>query len=203
MIYTFPELDYEYNALEPYIDAQTMEIHHSKHHKAYFDKFIKAIESSKLNEKPIEEVLSNIEKIPEEIKKSIINNGGGFYNHSIFWKLLSKNKPFNHESEIGKAILEKFQSYENFKEELTNSALTLFGSGWAWLVLNENKGLEIVQTKNQDSVISQNKIPLILIDVWEHAYYLKYQNKRPEYIENFFNIINWEKVNELFLEAKP
>jgi Fe-Mn family superoxide dismutase len=180
-----------------------MEIHHSKHHKAYFDKFIKAIESSKLNEKPIEEVLSNIEKIPEEIKKSIINNGGGFYNHSIFWKLLSKNKPFNHESEIGKAILEKFQSYENFKEELTNSALTLFGSGWAWLVLNENKGLEIVQTKNQDSVISQNKIPLILIDVWEHAYYLKYQNKRPEYIENFFNIINWEKVNELFLEAKP
>jgi Fe-Mn family superoxide dismutase len=199
MIHEFNELGYEYSALEPYIDAQTMEIHYSNHHKAYFEKFLKAIENfSELQEKPIEEILKDLEKIPEEIKTAVINNGGGFYNHTFFWKILKKDSPFNPDSEIGKALLEKFETLEKFKEEFSNKAATVFGSGWVWLVLNENKELEIIQTKNQDSVISLNKTPLIALDVWEHAYYLKYKNKRPDYIEAFFNVINWEKVNELF-----
>lgn len=195
----FPELGYAYDSLEPYIDSQTMEIHYSKHFKGYFDKFTKAVENSdELKNKPVNEILANLDSVQEDIKKSVINNGGGFSNHAFFWQILSKNKSFKEDSEIGKAILEKFRSFDKFKEEFSNAAATQFGSGWAWLVMNENKELEIMQTKNQDSPISQNKTPLIGIDVWEHAYYLKYQNKRPEYIEAFFNVINWEKVEELF-----
>jgi len=203
MIHEFPELGYEYNALEPHIDAETMEIHYSKHHKAYFDKFLKAIEgSSELQDKPIEEILTNIGSIPEDIKNAVINNGGGFCNHSFFWKILKKDSPFNENSGIGKAIIEKFGSFEKFKEEFSNAAVTVFGSGWAWLVLSESGGLEIIQTRNQESPLSLNKKPLIGIDVWEHAYYLKYQNQRPAYAEAFFNLINWEKVEELFEERR-
>lgn len=204
MIHEFPKLPYKHDALEPYIDAKTMEVHHEKHHRKYFDNFIEAIsDSPELNEIDVKEILSKPEEIPERIREKVINNGGGFYNHSFFWEILAKDKKFDKNSEIGKAITEEFGSYENFKKELSNAAATLFGSGWAWLVFcNDSKKLEILQTHNQDSPVSINKVPLIGMDVWEHAYYLKYQNKRADYIEAFFNIINWEKVDELFAEAK-
>lgn len=204
MMHEFPKLPYKYNSLEPYIDEETMKVHHDKHHKKYYDNFMEAIsEVPEYAEVSVEEILSDLNSIPEKIKQKIVNNGGGYYNHSFFWEILSKDKPFDPDSEIGKAILEKFGGYEEFKEMFSNSALTLFGSGWAWLVYNFESGeIEIVQTRNQESPVSINKIPLIGIDVWEHAYYLKYQNKRAEYIEAFFNVINWEKVDELFIKAK-
>ncbi len=201
-VHELPELGYDYNSLEPYIDEETMKFHHDKHHQAYLKKFLSAIENNKeLLEKPIEEILSNLDSIPEQIKQAVINNGGGFYNHKFFWTILKKDFPFNPESEIGKAVNEAFGSFESFKEQFSKASATVFGSGWAWLVSNNGK-LEIAQTKNQDSPISNGKTPLIAIDVWEHAYYLKYKNKRPEYIEAFFNIINWEKVNEYFTSSK-
>jgi len=193
-------LGYSYDALEPYIDKKTMEIHHSKHHQGYVNKLNLAIEKSpEIQEKSVEEILENLNSIPEEIRRGIINNAGGAYNHNFFWSILKKDVEPN--GRIIEEIKKKFGSFEEFKKELSNAATTVFGSGWAWLVINEEE-LEIIQTKNQDSPISIKKTPLIGIDVWEHAYYLKYQNKRPEYIENFFKVINWEKVEELFLEAK-
>ena len=203
MTHELPKLSYEYNSLEPHIDEETMKIHHDKHHQAYVDKLNKALEDNEeLKSKTIQELMKNMEDISEEIKQAIINHGGGHINHTFFWEILGKNKPFNEDSKIGKEIIKKFETFENFKEQFSNSAATVFGSGWAWLVLNENNELEILQTKNQISPVSINKTPLIGLDVWEHAYYLKYQNKRPEYIEAFFNVINWEKVNELFSKAK-
>ena len=204
MTHQFTELPYGYDSLEPYIDEATMKIHHDKHHKAYFDKFMTAIKDyPELHKKPIENILKDLSKLPENIKPSVTNNGGGFYNHDFFWSILKKNIPFNNASEIGEAIIKKFGNFEDFREQFSNSALTLFGSGWSWLVYDEKtKKLEIIQTKNQDCPLSIEKIPLLAIDVWEHTYYLKYQNRRAEYIEEFFNIINWEKVEELFVEAR-
>jgi superoxide dismutase, Fe-Mn family len=190
------KLEYNYGALEPYIDKETMEIHHDKHYQAYHDNFMKTIEGSKLEGKEVKDILSDLNSIPEEIKTAVVNNGGGFFNHGFFWSILKKDVPF--EGEIAEAIKEKFN---NFEEEFGNAAKTQFGSGWAWLVLDKGE-LKIIQTSNQESPISKGMTPLLVIDVWEHAYYLKYQNKRPEYIENFFNVINWEKVNEYYMEAK-
>lgn len=201
MTFQLPKLKYEYDALEPHIDESTMKIHHTKHHQAYTDKFNAALEKHpKLFEKTAEEIISDISKIPEDIRTAVINNGGGYLNHAFFWEILKKDVKLS--GEIEKAISNKFGSFETFKEEFSNSAITVFGSGWAWLVLNEKKELEIIQTKNQDSPLSIKKMPLIGIDLWEHAYYLKYQNRRPEYVGAFFNIINWEKVNKLFLHYK-
>ena len=204
MKHKFLDLPYEYSALEPYIDENTMQIHHNKHHKTYFDKFVNAIEGhSELEENPIEEILKYLEKIPEEIKQAVINNGGGYANHTFFWSILSKDKPFNPESNIGKKIIENFENYEKFKEEFSKASASVFGSGWAWLVYDKSsKKLEILKTKNQDSPLSLGKSPLIGLDIWEHAYYLKYQNKRPEYIEAFFKIINWEEVEKIFSNIK-
>jgi len=200
MTHTLPKLPYAYSALEPYIDAKTMEIHYTKHHQGYVDKLNKALENNKeLQNKDIEEILSNIDSIPKEIKNAIINNGGGHVNHSLFWEILSSKKQ-SPEGEIKKAIEKEFSSFEKFKEQFINVAMTRFGSGWAWLVLNDGK-LEIMSTPNQDSPIMDSKIPILGLDVWEHAYYLKYQNRRPEYIEAFFNIINWKKISELYEEA--
>ncbi|MBS3099067.1 superoxide dismutase [Candidatus Pacearchaeota archaeon] len=200
MTHTLPKLPYAYSALEPYIDAKTMEIHYTKHHQGYVDKLNKALENNKeLQNKDIEEILSNIDSIPKEIKNAIINNGGGHVNHSLFWEILSSKKQ-SPEGEIKKAIEKEFSSFEKFKEQFINVAMTRFGSGWAWLVLNDGK-LEIMSTPNQDSPIMDSKIPILGLDVWEHAYYLKYQNRRPEYIEAFFNIINWKKVEELYEKA--
>jgi len=193
------KLKYDYNALEPYIDEETMKIHHDKHFQAYFDNFMKTIEGTELEGKDVKEILSNLAEIPEDIKQAAINNGGGYFNHRFFWTILKKEIAF--EGEISEEINKKWGSFDKFKEEFSNSAKTQFGSGWAWLVVDQGE-LKIIKTSNQESPVSKGLIPLLTIDVWEHAYYLKYQNKRPDYIENFFNVINWEKVNEYYLGAK-
>jgi Fe-Mn family superoxide dismutase len=198
--FELPQLPYDYDSLEPFIDEQTMHVHHDKHHQAYADKFNAALEKyPKLFEKKPEELLKSLSKLPESIRESVRNNGGGFVNHSFFWLLLKKGSSFS--GEIADAINAKFGSFEKFREDFSKAALSQFGSGWAWLVLSKGK-LEIVSTSNQDSPLSQGKIPLLVIDVWEHAYYLKYQNKRADYVSAFFNIINWEQANKNFLEAK-
>ncbi len=193
------KLGYEYDSLEPFIDAKTMEVHYSKHHQNYFNKLKESVkEHPDLIKKDIDEILSNLNIIPEEIKSSVINNGGGHSNHRFFWSILKKDVEFN--GEISEKICDTYGSLESFKNEFKEKSIALFGSGWIWLVLNENNNLEIIQTKNQDSPLSLNKRPLIALDLWEHAYYLKHQNKRADYIEDFLNIINWEKVNEYFLK---
>lgn len=199
-MYTLPELGYDYDALEPFIDARTMEIHHKKHHQAYIDKLNKALDKyPKLQNRPVEELIRNLSMIPEDIRTAVQNHGGGHANHSFFWKILKKD--VEPSGEVLKAINKKFKGIDNFKEHFKDAATTLFGSGWVWLVLN-GKELEIVKTPNQDNPINQGKIPILGLDVWEHTYYLKYQNRRPEYVDAFFNVINWKQVNENFLKAK-
>ena len=201
MPHELPPLEYGYDSLEPWIDKETMVIHHDKHHKAYVDNLNAALKGhEELQDKPVEELLKNLNAISETIRTAVRNHGGGHYNHSFFWKCLKKNsKP---RGEILTAIKKEFQSYENFVEKFKLAAVTQFGSGWAWLVLNpRGKKLEIIQTHDQESPISLGKIPLLVVDVWEHAYYLKYQNRRPDYVNAFMNVINWEKVNENYLEA--
>jgi len=193
-------LPYEYNALEPFFDEETMKIHHTKHHQGYVNKLNDVIKGTELENKPVEEILANTSQIDDKIKQKIIDFGGGVFNHNFFWEILKKD--VNPSEEILNAINDKFESFELLKNEFKQKSMTLFGSGWTWLVLNKKKELEIVQTKNQDSVISQGLIPLIALDVLEHTYYIKYQNKRDEFIDAFFNIINWEKVNNLFLSGK-
>jgi superoxide dismutase, Fe-Mn family len=201
MTHTLPKLGYSFDALEPFIDKATMEIHHDKHHQGYVDKLNNALENHKeLQEKSAEELIKDLNTIPEDIKQAVTNNAGGHVNHTFFWSILKKD--VQPTGEIKEAIHKKFESGEEFKKRFAEAATTQFGSGWAWLVVNEHKELEIIKTKNQDSPLSDGKIPILGIDVWEHAYYLKYQNKRPEYVEAFFKVINWEKVNELYLAAK-
>lgn len=194
-----PKLQYEYNSLEPYIDEQTMKIHHDKHHQTYTDKLNVALEKHKLKFKDVEELLKNLDKIPEDIRTAVKNHGGGYVNHSFFWTILKKNVKIDGKIKI--AIEKKFGSFDNFKKEFANASVGLFGSGWVWLVVNQKKELEIIQTLNQDSPFTLGKIPILVIDLWEHAYYLKYQNRRAEYVDNFFNVINWEKVEKNFLDA--
>tara|TARA_Y100000310_G_scaffold285184_1_gene308478 strand:- start:7723 stop:8337 length:615 start_codon:yes stop_codon:yes gene_type:complete len=201
MTHELPQLPYDYDSLEPHIDKETMRIHHSKHHQTYVDKLNKALEGQEeLQDKPVEDLLKNIDSVSEKIRTAVKNHGGGHFNHSFFWNVMKKDVQIS--GEILEAINRDFESYDNFVELFKQSAVSQFGSGWAWLVLNpqENK-LEIMQTHDQESPISQNKIPLLVVDVWEHAYYLKYQNKRPEYVDAFMNVINWEKVNDNYLKA--
>jgi Fe-Mn family superoxide dismutase len=200
MVYQLPELGYEYDSLEPFIDAKTMEIHHTKHHQGYVDKFNKALEGNDLAGKPVEEILADLESVPESIRTAFMNNGGGHANHSFFWPTLKKDVPA--EGEVVEAIKETFGSLDSFKEKLAEAATSRFGSGWAWLVMDEDNKLEIMSTANQDSPLSQGKKPILGLDVWEHAYYLKYQNKRPDYINAFWNVLNWKQVNENFLKSK-
>jgi Fe-Mn family superoxide dismutase len=192
-----PKLDYEYDALEPHIDKETMEIHHSKHHQGYTDKFNAAIEGTDLADKSVCEILKDLAAVPEDIRSAVQNNGGGFCNHRIFWSILSPNGGGEPSGALAEAINKKFESFEKFKEEFSAAAATRFGSGWAWLVLNDGE-LEITSTANQDSPISEGKKPLLGLDVWEHAYYLKYQNKRTDYIEAFWNVVNWDEVGKRF-----
>jgi Fe-Mn family superoxide dismutase len=201
MTFLLNPLPYAYNSLEPYIDEATMKLHHDKHHQTYTDKLNEALKDyPDLQSKKAEDLLKNLNSVPEKIKQAVINHSGGYVNHNFFWEILKKDtKP---SGEIEKEIIKKFGSFDKFKEIFTHAAATLFGSGWAWLVLDENNELEILQSKNQDSPLSFGKIPLLTIDVWEHAYYLKYQNKRADYIAAFWNIINWDKVNELYKKAK-
>jgi superoxide dismutase, Fe-Mn family len=201
MVYTLPKLNYDYNSLEPYIDERTMMIHHDKHHAAYVKKLNDVlIGHEELQDKPIEQLLKNLNSISEEIRTAVKNNGGGHLNHSMFWMILKKN--IEPSGEILRAIIKDFGSFDIFKEQFKKAALEQFGSGWAWLIFDPiNKRLGIVKTSNQDNPLTDGKIPLLLIDVWEHAYYLNYQNKRDEYIDNFFNIINWDQVGKFFLNA--
>ncbi len=201
--FTTPSLPYEYNALEPYMDEETIKVHHDKHHVAYTTNFNKALENNpELFDKTAEAILQDIDSVPEEIKTAIKNHGGGHVHHSILWETIRPGKENNlPEGELLEAINDTFESFDNFKEELTKASMTVFGSGWAWLSLDNGK-LIIEKTLNQDSPYSLNHTPLFGIDVWEHAYYLKYQNRRNKFIENFFKIINWDKVQEKYLNNK-
>ena len=193
-------LPYAFDALEPVIDARTVEIHYTKHHATYLKNCNAAMEKfPDLAHLSIEEVLADLNRIPEEIRTAVRNHGGGHANHSFFWPILKRGGKAG--GPVVEAITKKFGSFDKFKEDFSNAAALLFGSGWAWLVANKGE-LEIVTTPNQDSPLSQGKTPILGIDVWEHAYYLTYQNRRPEYIAAFFNVINWDKVNEHFTAAR-
>lgn len=199
MIHKLEPLPYHYDALKPYIDEQTMKIHHTKHHQTYIDKLNAALEGQKaLQDKEPEELLKNLNTIPETIRIAVRNQGGGHANHSFFWPLLKKDVEF--EGKAKDAINGKFGDFDNFKKAFSNAAALLFGSGWTRLVL-DNNDLQITTTPNQDSPLIQGQTPLLGLDVWGHAYYLKYQNRRPGYIEVFFNVINWNKVDEHFRAA--
>ena len=196
---TLPKLPYAYDALEPHFDARTMEIHHGKHHQAYVDKLNAALEGhEELQKLNVDDLLKNFNKVPDAIKTAVCNHGGGHSNHSSWWPMLKKDVPVK--GRVVDAINERFESMEKFKQDFATAATTLFGSGWAWLVV-DGKELKIMQTPNQDSPLMQGKIPVLGIDVWEHAYYLKYQNKRPDYVGAFSNVVNWKQVDENFAEA--
>ncbi len=202
MAYELPELPYAYDALEPHFDKETMNIHHTKHHNTYITNVNAALEGHEdLASKSVEELISDLDSVPESIRTAVRNNGGGHANHSLFWKLLSPNGGGNPTGALGEAINSKFGSFDEFKEKFATAGKTRFGSGWAWLVLS-NGELEVVSTPNQDSPLMEGKTPLLGLDVWEHAYYLKYQNKRPDYINAFWNVVNWEEVSNRFETAK-
>ncbi len=199
MSFELPKLDYAYDALEPHIDSHTMEIHHSKHHAAYTTNLNKALEGSGWEGKPIEEILSNISKLSVAVR----NNGGGYYNHNLFWKLMSPQGGGTPKGDIADSINKYFGSFEKFKEEFSNAAATRFGSGWAWLIHTKD-GLKVTSTPNQDNPLMDiaeiKGTPILGLDVWEHAYYLKYQNRRPDYIAAFWNVISWDEVSRRLRE---
>lgn len=203
MAFKLPDLPYAYDALEPHIDARTMEIHHSKHHNGYTTKLNAAIEGTELEDMKIEEILMHVSKHSSGVR----NNGGGYYNHKLFWEVMSPDgggEP-SERMNIHKAIMRDFGSFENFKDEFAKAAATRFGSGWAWLCVSGSDHLFVTSTPNQDNplmdVVEQQGTPILGLDVWEHAYYLNYQNRRPDYIEAFFNVINWQEVTERFNNA--
>ena len=197
MSYELPALPYAYNALEPFIDAKTMEIHHSKHHQAYITKVNAALEGSGLENMPIDELCANLDEIPENIRAAVRNNGGGHANHSLFWKILS-TEDSSPSSPLLEAINNTFGDMNGFEAEFSNAAATRFGSGWAWLIKNDDGSVAVTSTPNQDNPIMDGKTPILGLDVWEHAYYLNYQNRRPDYIAAFFKIINWSEVSSLY-----
>ena len=194
-MHTLPDLPYAYDALEPHIDAQTMEIHHTKHHKGYVDKLNAALEGTAFAENPLEEVLKDLHSVPETIRTAVQNNGGGHYNHSLFWLSMSPNGGGEPQGALAEAIAKAFGDFASFQKEFNNAAATQFGSGWAWLSLESWSGKLVVHsTANQDTPLDKGLTPLLGLDVWEHAYYLKYQNKRPDYIAAFWNLVHWEEV---------
>ena len=201
MAYSLPKLPYAYDALEPHIDAQTMEIHHTKHHQAYITKVNAAIEGTDLESKTIEELIQGLDSVPENIRTAVRNNGGGHANHSLFWTVLSPNGGGSPDGDLAAAINAAFGSLENLQSSFNDAAAGRFGSGWAWLSLDSGK-LVVESTANQDSPLSAGRTPILGLDVWEHAYYLKYQNRRPEYVSAFWNIVNWKEVANRFAAAK-
>ena len=201
MAFELPALPYAYDALEPHIDAKTMEIHHGKHHAAYVNNLNAALEKHpELAEKSLEELLSAVDALPADIRNAVRNNGGGHANHALFWQLMSAKGGGEPEGRLAKAINETFGSFDEFKKQFAAAAATRFGSGWAWLVLNREGKLEVTSTPNQDPPIMEGKFPILGLDVWEHAYYLNYQNRRPDYVQAFFNVVNWDKVADLYID---
>jgi Fe-Mn family superoxide dismutase len=202
MAYTLPPLPYPADALEPWIDKMTMEIHHGRHHKGYVDNLNKALEGQpQLQNKPIEQLLREIQQVPESIRQAVINNGGGHANHSLFWVIMGPKGGGKPSGPLADDLQATFGSFENFQQQLKQAGLNRFGSGWAWLVLDQGR-LKILSTPNQDSPYMQNQIPILGIDVWEHAYYLKYQNRRADYIDAWWNTVNWAAVAERYAQAK-
>jgi superoxide dismutase, Fe-Mn family len=200
MPYEVPPLPYDYAALEPHIDEQTMRVHHDKHHQAYVDKANAALEGTEWDGKPVDEVLQSLSDLPDDIRTAVRNNGGGHANHSLFWEIMSPDGGGEPEGDLASAISDKWGDFSSFQEEFKNAGVNQFGSGWAWLV-HDGSGLAVVSTPNQNSPISDGQAPIIGCDVWEHAYYLKYQNKRPDYIDAWWNVVNWAKAGEHFAGA--
>ncbi|WP_077622986.1 superoxide dismutase [Sediminibacillus massiliensis] len=201
--FELPALQYEFNALEPYIDQRTMEIHHGKHHQTYVTKLNAALEGhAELQDKSLEELLGNLDAVPESIRTAVRNNGGGHMNHSLFWEVIAPGQEAAApEGELAEAIEKAFGNISNFEQKFADAAATRFGSGWAWLAIDKNGELEILSTPNQDNPIMDGKTAILGLDVWEHAYYLNYQNRRPDYIESFFNIINWNAVADKYQQV--
>ncbi len=203
MPYELPPLPYPNDALEPHIDAATMEIHHDKHHQAYITNLNKALEgNADLSSKPIEELIADLNAVPEAARTAVRNNGGGHANHSFFWKILGPNGGGEPTGELKAAIDETFGSLDALKEKVNAAGASRFGSGWSWLILNKDKKLEVVSTPNQDSPLMDGNTPILGVDVWEHAYYLKYQNKRPDYLKAWWNALNWQAVGENYAKAR-
>lgn len=203
MAYELPALPYPANALEPYIDEQTMNIHHDRHHNTYVTNLNAALEKSpELQSKSVEELIANLDSIPESIRTAVRNNGGGHANHSMFWQIIGPNGGGSPSGAVAKAIDSELGGFDKFKEDFAKAAASRFGSGWAWLVVGKDGKLSITSTPNQDNPLSEGLTPILGLDVWEHAYYLKYQNKRPDYIAAFWNIVNWDEVNKRYEAAK-
>ena len=203
MAHELPKLPYPYEALEPHIDAKTMEIHHAKHHQAYVTNLNAALDKRpELHKKSLEDLISNINNIPEDIRGAIRNNGGGHANHGMFWSIMKKGGGGEPKGDLAKAIDQAFGNFASFKEKLTNTGITRFGSGWAWLVLNGSGNLVITSTANQDNPLMEGQKPIIGVDVWEHAYYLKYQNLRKNYLDAWWNTVNWDEVAARYSKAR-
>jgi Fe-Mn family superoxide dismutase len=202
MSYTLPPLPYPADALEPYIDKMTMEIHHGRHHKAYVDNLNKALEGqSELAKLPVDQLLREISKVPENIRQAVINNGGGHANHTMFWEIMAKDAGGQPSGPLADDINATFKDFASFQQQIKQAGLTRFGSGWAWLILSDGK-LQIISSANQDSPLMKGQVPIMGIDVWEHAYYLKYQNKRPDYVDAWWHVVNWSAVGERYAKAK-
>ncbi|MXW22552.1 MAG: superoxide dismutase [Candidatus Dadabacteria bacterium] len=203
MAHELPDLPYDHDALEPHIDAETMRIHHSKHHQGYVNNLNAALEKHpELAEKSLEELLSDLDSVPEDIRTAVRNNGGGHANHSLFWPCMAPGSGGTPSGELADAIDSTFGSFDAFVEMFSKAAATRFGSGWAWLCVDGNGGLVVTSTANQDNPVSDGLKPILGLDVWEHAYYLNYQNRRPDYVKAWWNVVNWEQVSENFAGAK-
>ena len=200
MPFEVPPLPYDYTALEPHVDEATMRVHHDKHHQAYVDKVNAALEGTEWADRPIEDVVANLSQIPEDKRTAVRNNGGGHYNHSLFWEWMSPDGGGEPDGELGSAIESAFGSFGDFQAKFKEAGVNQFGSGWAWLV-HDGSGVAVVSTANQDNPLTDGKTPLVGCDVWEHSYYLKYQNQRPAYIDAWWNVVNWDKVEEGFSAA--
>ncbi len=206
MPYTLPKLPYAYDALEPHVDAKTMEIHHTKHHQTYVDKLNEAVDGTPLADRPVEELIRDLDAVPEAKRGAVRNHGGGHANHSLFWTVMSPDGGGQPDGDLAKAIDSDLGGFDKFKEAFTKAAVGRFGSGWAWLVVDAKGKLAVEDSGNQDSPlmkgVGSGNTPILGLDVWEHAYYLKYQNRRPEYIAAFYNVINWKEVARRYAEAK-
>jgi superoxide dismutase, Fe-Mn family len=208
-MFILPKLNYDYNSMEPVIDAKTMETHHSKHHQGYVDKLNAALEGhDELLQRPIEQILQDIDQVPQEIRQSVINNGGGHANHSLYWQLLRpasglSEQQLNENQPVGKLAqaIDEAWGFEEFKDSFAQTAASQFGSGWGWLVTDKSNKLHILSTSNQDSPLSKGMKPILAVDVWEHAYYLKYQNRRAEYLEKFWSLVDWNQAEEIYLKS--